>query len=102
MRFKLLLCLLLAVFAAASLLAVLGSLGVLDRAEPAAQAPMYALRSWQGGVGVFSPPEGREPVTMVTGVLLRDLPLTDRLALLRGVTAPDREALIRLLEDLTA
>lgn len=94
---KLALCLALVLFAAASLLAVLSNLGVLDREEPAI-SDGYALRTWEGRLAVFSPPEAEQPQT-VTGVRVRMLPLTDRLALNRGVAAADRESLVRLLED---
>lgn len=99
---KLTLCLLLVLFAAASLLAVLGDLGLLGRQDalPAEDAG-YALRDWDGRLAVFSPPEADTPAE-VTDVRVRMLPLSDRLALRKGLAAPDREALVRLLEDLGA
>lgn len=99
-RMKIVLTLLLAVFAAMSLLAVLADLGVLSRAEPAlAQARSgYLLRSWDGFIGVFCPPDADEPVA-VTDIRVRDLPLSDRIALNGGVAAEDYGRVIRLLED---
>ena len=91
------LCLALVLFAAASLLAVASELGVLDRPEPSPEAG-WALRSWEGKVALFSPPDAQEPQT-VTDVYVRTLPPADRMALIRGVAAADREAAVRLLED---
>ena len=99
LRVKLILCLVLVLFAAASLLAVLGDLGLLDRDDvlPAEQTG-YALRTWEGHLAVFSPPSADSPA-QVTAVRVHMLPLPDRLALTRGVAAADRESLARLLED---
>ena len=97
---KLALCLLLALFAAASLLAVLADLGLLGGDEvPLAEDAGYVVRDWDGRLAVFTPPEADSPVT-VTDVRVRMLPLSDRLALTRGLPAADRESLARLLEDL--
>ncbi len=99
LRMKVILCVLLVAFAAASLLAVLSDLGVLSGAEPAsADAYAYELRTWQGRIGVFSPPDSNQPVA-VADVYVQDLPITDRLALGRGVAAESREEAARLLED---
>ena len=85
LRMKILLTVLLAVFAAVSLMAVLTDLGVLE--------------DWDGYVGVFCPPDGAEPVT-VTDIRVGDLPLPDRLALTMGIPAQDHGQVVRLLEDL--
>ena len=58
---------------------MLASLGVLDDAEPDIGAPEYALRTWQGRVAVFCPPDADEPQA-----------------------AADRDSAMRLLEDLSA
>ena len=71
LRMKILLTVLLAVFAAVSLMAVLTDLGVLDAASPAAADSGYLLRDWDGYVGVFCPPDGAEPVT-VTDIRVGD------------------------------
>lgn len=98
-RSKILLTVALVLFAAASLLAVAGQLGLFERAREArAEAPAYQLRVWQGRIGLFSPPDAEEPVT-VADVNVQALPPTDRLALLRGVDAPDRQSAARLMED---
>lgn len=94
---KIALCVLLMIFAALSLLAVLADLGVLP-AVPAAAEAMYALRPWEGFVAVFCPPEAETPTTM-TDIRVQDLPLTDRLAIDRGIEAADYDQVIRLLED---
>lgn len=99
LRMKILLTVLLAVFAAVSLMAVLTDLGVLDAAAPAAADSGYMLRDWDGYVGVFCPPDGAEPVT-VTDIRVSDLPLPDRLALTMGIPAQDHGQVVRLLEDL--
>ena len=102
LRVKIILCCLLMAFAAASLLAVLAELGVLDRAEPAGTlAQGYCLRTWEGRVAVFCPPDADRPEA-VTDVAAQDLPPTDRLALIRGIQVGDREEVVRLLEDLGA
>ena len=99
---KLALCLLLMLFAAASLLAVLDDLGLVGREDVLPEQDAgYALRDWQGRLAVFSPP-GADTPAQVTDVRVRMLPLTDRLALRRGVAAADRESLARLLEDLSS
>ena len=99
LQVKIILCVFLVLFAAASFLAVLADLGVFaPAAEEGAAAGGYALRVWNGYIGVFSPPDADEPRT-VTDVYVRTLPPADRMALIRGVTAADREAAVRLLED---
>ena len=99
LQVKIILCVFLVLFAAASFLAVLADLGVFaPAAEEGAAAGGYALRVWNGYIGVFSPPDADEPVT-VTDVRVRDLPPTDRLALTAGIAAADRAAAARLLED---
>lgn len=96
---KIALCVFLVLFAAASLLAVLASLGVLpERAEAAGAESAYELRAWDGYVAVFCPPDAAEPVTR-TDIRLRDLPLHDRLSLTAGLPAEDYGDVVRLLED---
>lgn len=94
---KIALCILLVVFAAASLVTVLADLGVLS-VTPAEAEAEYELRTWDGCVAVFSPPDASVPGT-VTDIRVRDLPLADRLALDGGVRAVDYDRVIRLLED---
>lgn len=100
LKIKIALCLLLAVFAAASLLAVLASLGVLPGNDsiPTAAESVYTLRAWDGCVAVFCPPDAEAPVTL-TDIRVRDLPLHDRLALTGGIAAADYGEVARLLED---
>ena len=66
--------------------------------EPAAAESGYMLRSWEGYVGVFCPPDADTPVT-VTDVRVRDLPLSDRLALAGGIAAEDHGQVVQILED---
>ena len=94
-RAKAALCFVLVLFAAASLAAVLGSLGALPAGSV---GPGYALREVDGRIGVFSPADAEEP-SLITGIRVEDLPLGDRLELAAGVTVSDRGALARLLED---
>lgn len=94
---KIALCVVLMLFAAASLVVVLADLGVLPAVTAAAEAD-YELRGWDGYVAVFSPPDARVPGT-VTDIRVRDLPVADRLALAAGVEAADYDQVIRLLED---
>ena len=98
LRIKLILCAALVLFAAASLLAVLGELGVLEQAEPGGGQQGYQLRVWEGRLALFSPPDAERPET-VTDVYVRTLPTADRVALTRGVLAADRDSAARLLED---
>lgn len=96
---KIALCVLLAVFAAVSLTAVLSGLGVIPaRAAPASAEGAYLLREWEGHIGVFCPP-GSDTPTTVTDIRVRDLPLADRISLMSGVSAEDYQEVIRLLED---
>lgn len=94
---KIVLCVLLMVFAAASLITVLADLGVLPAVQ-AAGSPAYELRTWEGCVAVFCPPDASIPDT-VTDIRVRDLPPADRQALAAGVAADDRDQVVRLLED---
>ncbi len=94
---KIVLCVLLMAFAAASLITVLADLGVLPAAQAGAE-PDYELRAWEGYVAVFSPPGAEQPGT-ITDIRVRDLPVADRLALSGGVAAADYDQVIRLLED---
>lgn len=94
-QLKWILCLMLAVFAAASLAAVLGSLGVLPAG---AMGQYYMLREVDGRIGVFYPADAEEP-SMITDISVRDLPMGDRLELAAGVSVSDYGAVTRLLED---
>lgn len=95
-KLKVALCALLLVFAALSLAAVLGSLGVLPAA--AAEESAYMLREYDGYIGVFYPAESETP-TNLTDIRVRDLPLSDRLELAAGIGAADYGQVVRLLED---
>lgn len=92
---KIALCILLMLFACASLAVVLGSLGVLPAG---AMGPGYLLRDVDGRIGVYCPADAETP-TMLTDVLVRDLPLGDRVALTNGIRVSDYGAVTRLLED---
>ncbi len=94
-RMKVILCVLLAVFAAASLAAVLGSLGVLP---VGAMGETYELRIVDGRIGVFTPADAETPA-VITDIRVSDLPLGDRVALTAGVSVSDYGAVTRLLED---
>ena len=83
------------VFAALCLGAVLASLWVLP-ASGGDEA--YLLREWDGYIGVFFPADADRPAS-VTGIRVADLPPGDRIELRAGVTATDRAAVVRLLED---
>ncbi len=99
LRAKIILCAFLVLFAAASFLTVLADLGVFDRQEPDGAAEGgYALRAWEGHIGVFSPPDALAPRS-VTDIRLDGLPASDRLALTAGVPAADQAEVARLLED---
>lgn len=102
LKIKIALCLFLVLFAAASLLAVLANLGVLHSPSiPTAAESAYALRSWEGFVAVFCPPDAETPVTL-TDIRVRDLPLHDKLSLTGGLAAADWPEVVRLLEDFGA
>ena len=92
---KVTLCVLLVVFAAVSLAAVLGSLGALPTGS---MGQSYLLREVDGRIGVFYPADAEEP-SMLTDIRVRDLPLGDRLELTSGVRVSDYGAVARLLED---
>lgn len=95
LRVKLALCIALAVFAAVSLAAVLGSIGAIPASTDGGD---YLLRAMDGYVAVYYPADAEEP-TEITDIRVADLPAEDRQALLSGVSATDRAALSRLLED---
>lgn len=99
-RIKILLCVLLAVFAMVSLWSVLGNLGLLptEKAAAVSAGQAYLIGTWDGYVAVFCPPEASSPTT-ITEIRVRDLPLTDRLALSSGIGAEDYRAVVALLED---
>ncbi|MCD7769841.1 MAG: hypothetical protein LUH36_07010 [Oscillospiraceae bacterium] len=98
-RIKIILCLLLALFAIISLGAVLAGLGLLPEEDVSASAEQgYLLREWNGYVGVFCPPDAESPV-MITDIPVRALPISDRLSLAGGIGAEDYGSVIRLLED---
>lgn len=94
---KIALCVILMLFAAASLITVLADLGVLPAVQTAGQAE-WSLREWNGYVAVFSPPDAQTPGT-VTDIRVGDLPPADRRSLAGGVTAESYDQVIRLLED---
>lgn len=94
-RWKVLFCVLLAVFALVSLATVLGRLGVVPVSAP---ADSYLLREYEGCIGVYYPADAAYP-TMITDIRVRDLPLADRFELINGVGASDYGAVVRLLED---
>ena len=92
---RIILCLMLALFAAVSLAAVLGSLGALP---VGAMGESYLLRDVDGRIAVFCPADAQEP-DIITDIRVRDLPTADRVALIAGVSASDYETAMRLLED---
>lgn len=98
-KIKVVLCGLLMVFAALSVVSVLGDLGVLTAS--AAEESAYILREHDGYVAVFCPPEDRSPV-MVTDIRVQDLPAGDRRELSDGMGAEDYETMIALLEGLSS
>ena len=99
LRLKIILCVLLLLFAALSLGSVLAGLGLLRSPAATVSADAaYVLKTWEGCVGVFCPP-GADTPTTVTEIRVRDLPLSDRLALAAGVEASDYGQVVRLLED---
>lgn len=94
-KVKIALCIALALLAAVSLAAVLGSLGAL----PAdAVGDGYLLREVDGRVGVYYPADAAEPAR-ITDIRVADLPTGDRMALAAGVRVSDEDAAARLLED---
>lgn len=92
------LCGLLMVFAAISLVTVLGDIGVLSAS---AEDGAYVLREHEGYVGVFYPGEENDP-TMITDIRVRDLPTGDRRQLAEGIAAADHEEMLALLEGLSS
>ena len=98
---KIALCVILMLFAAASLLAVLSDLGALPKAETAQAETGYELRNWEGFIALFSPPGGRAPVGL-TEIKVADLPTMDRLALAEGIRRDTYDEIVRLLEDFGA
>jgi hypothetical protein len=93
---KLAVCIIMAVAAVASLLAVMGSLGMLQAS--AAEDMPYLVREYEGYVGVFYPADSAMP-TNVTDIPVSSLPLTDRLALVSGIGAADYSQVVQMLED---
>ncbi len=93
-KWKVAACLLLVLFAAMSLAAVLGDLGAI----PAAAMEGYVLRECNGVIGVFSSMDVEKPREL-TDIRVDGLPLGDQLELARGVEAADYGAMVRLLED---
>ena len=98
-KLKVILCAVLMVFAGMSVVAVLGNLGVLSASAAGEEA--YVLRSHDGYVAVFYPPEAQEPA-MVSDIRVGDLPAGDRRALQSGIGAADYEEMIALLEGLSS
>jgi hypothetical protein len=95
-KVKLAVCIIMGAAAVVSLLAVLGSLGMLQAS--AAEDMPYLVREYQGYVGVFYPADSATP-TNVTDIPVSGLPLTDRLALVSGIGAANYGQVIQLLED---
>lgn len=95
LRVKLALCIALAIFAAVSLAAVLGSIGAVPAST---EGGAYLLRDCGGYIGVFYPADASEPAEM-TGIRVSELPPEDQETLQAGISASNREALARLLED---
>ncbi len=95
LRVKVALCIALAVFAAVSLAAVLGSIGSVPAS---AESEAYLLRACDGYIGIYYPMDAEEP-TEVTDIRVAALPAEDQEALRLGVSASNEEALVRLLED---
>lgn len=95
LRVKIALCIALALFAAVSLAAVLGSLGAIPAS---AEGEAYLLRECDGYIAVYYPADAAEP-RQITNIRVAELPMEDREALRGGVSASDDEALARLLED---
>ena len=58
----------------------------------------YILKERDGYVAVFS--SNSETPLQITGIPVAGLPSADRALLAEGITAADRSALLRLLEDL--
>ena len=92
------LCGLLMVFAAVSLITVLGDIGVLSAST---EDSAYILREHEGYVGVFYPGEEKDP-TMLTDIRVRDLPAGDRRRLTEGISAVSHEEMLALLEGLSS
>lgn len=92
------LCGLLVVFAAISVVTVLGNIGVLS---VSGQETAYVLREHEGYVSVFYSGEDSEP-TMVTDIRVKDLPAGDRRQLADGLPAADYQEMLALLEGLSS
>lgn len=95
---KLILCVILLLFAAWSLASVLGSIGALPASAEAEEADGYLLREYEGYVAVWYPAQANYPA-MITEIRTDSLPLFDRAALRDGIPAADRDEVMRLLED---
>lgn len=95
LHLKIVLCVALALFAAASLAAVLGGLGAVPAS---AEEECYLLRDSGGYVGIFCPVDAEEPSER-TDIRVAGLPAEDQQMLRDGVCVSGREALARLLED---
>lgn len=93
-RIKIGACVLLMVFAALSLAAVLRDLGMI----PAAAMEGYVLRDCGGYIGVFGAGDEEHPREL-TNIRVDGLPLGDRRELEQGVPAADYSTVLRLLED---
>ena len=81
-------------FAAMSLAAVLGDLGMI----PVAAEESYMLRNCGGYIAVYSAMDDKTP-RMYTDIRVDALPLGDRLELAHGVAAADYGTVLRMLED---
>jgi len=82
-----------------------GAIAVARAPSPAEEenaAGGFILRELDGCVAVYEPGAPAEGPLIVTEIELRSLPEADREALRDGLTVPDREALLQLLEDLNS
>jgi len=95
---KVILCGCLMVFAAISMVTVLGNMGILSTSGAEAA---YILREHEGYVSVFYPGEAALP-TMVTDIRVKDLPAGDRRQLADGIPAADHQEMLALLEGLSS
>lgn len=96
LRIKIILCAALVLFAAVSLAAVLGGLGVIPASAVGEES--YVLREYDGYVGVFYPAQEEEP-TILTDIRVRELPIADRMELAVGIDVTDYSSVVGLLED---
>lgn len=94
---KLLLCGFLMLFAALSVITVLGDMGVLSASDGESA---YILREHEGYVNVFYP--GEDLPAMATDIRVRDLPAGDRRQLEEGISAENHQQMLEILEGLSS